>query len=156
MISLLSSSFFVPSFCCSLSGGDDGAHGNQTLMETAFNQGDADWEITRYAGVKHGYTSFESSAYDLVADARSWDSFLKYLTPTEKTGTMKPPAEEPKPGDTMDPDTADPLPTGTMDPTTVEPRPNATEAPGAVSDESSSSIVSVAVVATASVLLCFF
>jgi hypothetical protein len=37
--------------CFSLSGGDDGAHGNQTIMEDAFNGGNADWEITRYAGV---------------------------------------------------------------------------------------------------------
>ena len=34
-----------------LSGGDDGLHGNQTIMEDAFNSGNADWEITRYAGV---------------------------------------------------------------------------------------------------------
>ena len=35
----------------SLSGGDDGLHGNQTIMEDAFNSGNADWEITRYGGV---------------------------------------------------------------------------------------------------------
>jgi hypothetical protein len=48
-------------------------------METAFDGGSADWEITRYAGVNHGYTSFTSGAYDLVADARSWDSMLKFF-----------------------------------------------------------------------------
>jgi hypothetical protein len=51
-------------------------HGNQTIMEDAFNGGTADWEITRYAGVEHGYTSFGSAAYNLMADARSWESML--------------------------------------------------------------------------------
>ena len=60
----------------SLSGGDDDLHGNQTIMEDAFNSGDAEWEITRYSGVVHGYTAFASSAYNLVADARSWESML--------------------------------------------------------------------------------
>jgi hypothetical protein len=59
---------------CSLSGGDDDAHGNQTVMETAFADGNAEWEITRYSGVDHGYTSWYSDAYNLVADARSWES----------------------------------------------------------------------------------
>lgn len=58
-----------------LSGGDDDAHGNQTVMETTFEEGGAGWEITRYAGVLHGFTNFESAdAYNLVADARSWES----------------------------------------------------------------------------------
>eukprot|EP00980_Cylindrotheca_fusiformis_P029443 scaffold23476_cov125-Cylindrotheca_fusiformis.AAC.11 len=48
-------------------------------MEAAFNEGDADWEITRYSGVGHGYTVFGGGAYDLGADARSWDSMLKYF-----------------------------------------------------------------------------
>jgi hypothetical protein len=32
----------------SLSGGDDDAHGNQTVMEMSFEEGNAEWEITRY------------------------------------------------------------------------------------------------------------
>jgi hypothetical protein len=32
----------------SLSGGDDDAHGNQTVMEMLFDEGNAEWEITRY------------------------------------------------------------------------------------------------------------
>jgi len=59
-----------------LSGGDDGLHGNQTIMEEAFNSGNATWEITRYSGVDHGFTEFGDAAYDLVADARSWESML--------------------------------------------------------------------------------
>jgi dienelactone hydrolase len=66
----------------SLSGGDDGLHGNQTLLEAALNSGEADWEITRYAGVGHGYTVFNSSAYDLVADARSWESMFSLFEET--------------------------------------------------------------------------
>ena len=59
------------------SGGDDGLHGNQTIMENAFNEGDADWEITRYSGVVHGYTVWDSAnAYSPVADARSWEAMF--------------------------------------------------------------------------------
>lgn len=59
-----------------LSGGDDGLHGNQTIMEDAFDSGNALWEITRYSGVGHGFTVFGGGAYNLVADARSWESML--------------------------------------------------------------------------------
>ena len=48
-------------------------------MEEAFNSGNATWEITRYSGVNHGFTVFDSEAYNLVADARSWDSMLGTL-----------------------------------------------------------------------------
>jgi len=59
-----------------LSGGVDDAHGNQTLMESSMNERSASWEITRYAKVDHGYTSWTSRAYNTVADARSWDSMM--------------------------------------------------------------------------------
>jgi dienelactone hydrolase len=59
-----------------LSGGIDDAHGNQTEMEAAMNARNASWEITRYAKVDHGYTSWYSGAYNLMADARSWDSMM--------------------------------------------------------------------------------
>jgi hypothetical protein len=48
-------------------------------METAFDGGSAEWEITRYAGVVHGFTGFNTDAYNLVADARSWESMKKFL-----------------------------------------------------------------------------
>lgn len=48
-------------------------------MEDAFNSGNATWEITRYSGVNHGFTVFDSDVYNLVADARSWDSMLSVL-----------------------------------------------------------------------------
>lgn len=59
-----------------LSGGIDDAHGNQTLMEAAFNERNADWEISRYAMVDHGYTDWTSPAYNLRADVRSWESMM--------------------------------------------------------------------------------
>ena len=65
-----------------LSGGDDDAHGNQTILETALDSGDAKWEISRWSQVRHGFTSWTSSAYNARADIRSWDQTMtasKYL-----------------------------------------------------------------------------
>lgn len=45
-------------------------------MENIFNEGQSNWEITRYAGVLHGYTEWSGDAYNLVADARSWESMM--------------------------------------------------------------------------------
>jgi hypothetical protein len=59
---------------CSLSGGADDAHGNQTQLENALNDANATWEISRYSGVFHGFTAWDSSAYNLNADVRSWES----------------------------------------------------------------------------------
>jgi Dienelactone hydrolase family len=60
-----------------LSGGDDDAHGNQTELEAALNAANALWEITRYSGVVHGFTKWDSTAaYSLKADYRSWESML--------------------------------------------------------------------------------
>jgi hypothetical protein len=59
---------------CSLSGGADDSHGNQTQLESAFNDANATWEISRYSGVQHGFTIWDGSAYNLNADARSWES----------------------------------------------------------------------------------
>lgn len=63
-----------------LSGGIDDAHGNQTKMEESLNERDASWEITRYSNVNHGYTSWSNPAYNVVADARSWDSMMTTLS----------------------------------------------------------------------------
>jgi dienelactone hydrolase len=38
------------------SGGDDAAHGNQTILEQALDDANAEWEISRYSGVVHGFT----------------------------------------------------------------------------------------------------
>merc|ERR1712157_376597 len=57
-----------------LSGGDDPQHGDQTILENVLNNGDANWEITSYSNVGHGFTNWDSSAYNVVADTRSWES----------------------------------------------------------------------------------
>lgn len=59
-----------------LSGGEDDAHGNQTILEAALNGNNAEWEISRYSGVFHGFTLWESSAYNRNADLRSWSAMM--------------------------------------------------------------------------------
>lgn len=60
-----------------LSGGnDDDAHGNQTILETALDAGDAEWEISRWSGVDHGFTSWTAGAYNVRADIRSWSQTM--------------------------------------------------------------------------------
>jgi hypothetical protein len=49
-------------------------------MELVFNEGQGNWETTRYAGVLHGYTEWSGDAYNLVADARSWESMMTSFT----------------------------------------------------------------------------
>jgi dienelactone hydrolase len=91
-----------------LSGGDDPLHGNQTTMEGAFNGGEANWEITRYAGVQHGYTVPGQEPYNLNADVRSWESMLSSFeellalpqiaatpTPSGVPTASSPPSESP-------------------------------------------------------------
>jgi hypothetical protein len=43
-------------------------------LESALNDANATWEISRYSDVVHGYTVWNSNAYNLNADARSWES----------------------------------------------------------------------------------
>jgi dienelactone hydrolase len=59
-----------------LAGGDDGQHGNQTVIEEIFNAGKASWEITRFVGLGHGFTNPNEETYNLVGDARSWESMI--------------------------------------------------------------------------------
>jgi hypothetical protein len=66
--------YFVFTVYCSLSGGADDSHGNQTQLEDALNGANADWEISRYSGVLHGFTDWDAAAYNLNADVRSWES----------------------------------------------------------------------------------
>jgi hypothetical protein len=45
----------------------------------------ANWEVTRYSGVVHGFTAWEyGDAYSLRADTRSWDSMLTALAELRK------------------------------------------------------------------------
>ena len=87
----IASRFFTFWAIKSLSGGDDDSHGNQTYMEETFNAGEAQWEITRYADVVHGFTDYYlQDAYNLEADARSWESmhsaFEELMAVPVKTG----------------------------------------------------------------------
>ena len=91
------------------SGGDDAAHGNQIVLEQALNDANAEWEISRYSGVVHGFTVWEdasstttttsnattttteqqhtnhrsmqaaASPYSVIADARSWMATMEIL-----------------------------------------------------------------------------
>jgi len=62
------------------SGGEDDAHGNVTVLETELNMAKAEWEITRYSNVFHGFTHWGGGAYNARADWRSWDSMLTVLS----------------------------------------------------------------------------
>lgn len=75
-----------------LSGGSDDAHGNQSVIESVLQAAD-EWEISRYAGVYHGFTEWESPAYNFNADIRSWRAFLQQLRIK-----LQPNAEEPTRG----------------------------------------------------------
>ena len=70
------------------SGGEDPAHGNQTILEQALNGVNETWEISRYSNVVHGFTVWSNTdAYSIVADSRSWNAMLE--TFGEKMNTPK-------------------------------------------------------------------
>jgi dienelactone hydrolase len=70
--------FHINPYVLVLSGGSDDAHGNQSILESALQAAD-EWEISRYASVYHGFTEWENPAYNLNADTRSWNAFLRQL-----------------------------------------------------------------------------
>jgi hypothetical protein len=121
----------------SLSGGDDGLHGNQTIMEAAFESGDADWEITRYAGLGHGYTAPGSPDYSITGDVRSWESMLTAFedvmaipqkvaaTPSPEASTSDVPSSAPVGVETSESTIPSPAPVGveTSEPTIPSPAP---------------------------------
>merc|ERR1712176_1709019 len=49
-------------------------------LETELNMAKAEWEITRYSNVFHGFTHWGGNAYNARADWRSWDSMLTVLS----------------------------------------------------------------------------
>jgi len=59
-----------------LSGGVDDAHGNTTELEAHLDGASATWEISRYSFAGHGFTAWESGAYQEMADSRSWWSMM--------------------------------------------------------------------------------
>jgi hypothetical protein len=76
--------------------------GNETILEEALDEANADWEITRYSGIVHGFTVWDSPEYSIRADYLSWESMLtafsKLLKVPERgdSGT-KAPIRGPKP-----------------------------------------------------------
>jgi len=79
LTSLPDSNVDIKPYVLVLSGGDDYMHGNQTVLEQTLDNASADWEITRYSQVGHGFTKWDGSDYSLTADARSWDSLMLVL-----------------------------------------------------------------------------
>jgi len=59
-----------------LSGGVDDAHGNTTELELHLDAANATWEISRYSNAQHGFTGWNSPAYQPMADSRSWMSTM--------------------------------------------------------------------------------
>ena len=48
----------------------------KTLVESILNEGNAEWEISRWSDVDHGFTKWDDDRYNLRADFRSWSAFL--------------------------------------------------------------------------------
>jgi hypothetical protein len=69
----------IQSYVLVLSGGIDDAHGNQTVLEDSLNEANATWEITRYANVDHAFTVWNGTGYNLLADARSFESMMSLI-----------------------------------------------------------------------------
>jgi len=73
-----------------LSGGIDDSHGNPTELEQALDGANTTWEISRYSNAAHGFTAWDTPAYQEMADSRSWMSMMslfKTLT-TDDHDTM--------------------------------------------------------------------
>lgn len=62
-----------------LSGGNDDAGTAVEELESKFKQANATWQITRYSGVYHGFTKFDSDAYNEWVDSRSWKEMSSFL-----------------------------------------------------------------------------
>jgi len=76
-----------------LSGGNDDAGTDVEALEGRLKEANATWQITRYSGVFHGFTKFDSDAYNEWVDMRSWmemSSFLKELFGEITYGTVEP------------------------------------------------------------------
>jgi Dienelactone hydrolase family len=76
--------------------------GNETILEEALDEANADWEITRYSGIVHGFTVWDSPGYSIRADYLSWESMLtvfsRLLKVPERGGSeTKAPFQGPKP-----------------------------------------------------------
>jgi hypothetical protein len=149
----------------SLSGGDDDAHGNQTDLEAALNAGNAIWEITRYSGVVHGFTKWDSvEAYSLKADYRSWESMLTafqelmpipvaIIPPSDSPSSV--PSTTPAPsGPTVLPVSGAPSSIPTILPVATESSATAAPVPTSSSADRNAALFYQSPIATASLSLC--
>jgi len=65
-----------------ISGGNDDASSDIMTLEETLDMANVtvnDWEITRFHGLRHGFTVWGSGAYDPWADERGWNSMLQFL-----------------------------------------------------------------------------
>merc|ERR1712099_33386 len=76
-----------------LSGGNDDAGTAVEDLESRLKEANSTWQITRYSGVFHGFTKFDSSAYNEWVDMRSWKEMSSFLA--ERFGEMEYGTKEP-------------------------------------------------------------
>jgi len=62
-----------------LSGGDDDVGTAVEALESNLKEANSTWQITRYSGVVHGFTVFDTPAYNEWVDHRSWDEMISFL-----------------------------------------------------------------------------
>ena len=93
----------ITSYVHVFAGGNDGLHGDPTTLEAYLDErteSTGGWEITRYAGLGHGFTAWESPDYNEIGDIRSWDSMyaafeLAMMTPVKVTDVTMSPTTSP-------------------------------------------------------------
>jgi Dienelactone hydrolase family len=71
--------------------------GNETILEEALDEANADWEITRYSGIVHGFTVWDSPEYSIRADYLSWESMLTAFSKLLKVPERGDSGTKPKP-----------------------------------------------------------
>mmetsp|Transcript_30030 Transcript_30030/g.34510 ORF Transcript_30030/g.34510 Transcript_30030/m.34510 type:complete len:504 (-) Transcript_30030:14-1525(-) len=62
-----------------LSGGDDDTGTAVEELESKLVEANATWQISRYSGLTHGFTVFDSPAYNEWVDKRSWNEMGTFL-----------------------------------------------------------------------------
>lgn len=70
-----------------LSGGNDDAGTAVEDLESRLKEANSTWQITRYSDVVHGFTNFDSDAYNEWVDMRSWMEMTTFLK--ERFGEME-------------------------------------------------------------------
>jgi len=76
-----------------LSGGNDDLGTKVEDLEARLKAANATWQITRYSGVEHGFTIFDSNAYNEWVDQRSWKEMSSFLR--ERFGEVEYGTDEP-------------------------------------------------------------